>query len=73
MDLVEVSSFLLMLSTMELGRVCVLPSPMSIRLLPDISQEYSTESLSATQLAMLADLRNYGLIWQRNVSRSIFI
>ncbi|KAF9815821.1 hypothetical protein IEO21_04333 [Rhodonia placenta] len=54
MDLVEVSSFLLMLSTMELGR------------------EYSTESLSATQLAMLADLRNYGLIWQRNASSNQF-
>jgi len=49
MDLVEVISFLFMLSTMELGR------------------EYSTESLSDTQRAMLEDLRDYGLIWQRKV------
>ncbi|KAL0945453.1 hypothetical protein HGRIS_000943 [Hohenbuehelia grisea] len=47
MDLVEVLSFLFMLSTMELGR------------------EYSTENLSETQKAMLEDLRDYGLVWQR--------
>ncbi|KAG7086752.1 hypothetical protein E1B28_002684 [Marasmius oreades] len=47
MDLVEVLSFLFMLSTMELGR------------------EYSTENLSKTQKAMLEDLRDYGLLWQR--------
>ncbi|KAJ8520734.1 hypothetical protein ONZ45_g2455 [Pleurotus djamor] len=47
MDLVEVLSFLFMLSTMDLGR------------------EYSTEHLSETQKAMLEDLRDYGLIWQR--------
>ncbi|KAG9225093.1 hypothetical protein CCMSSC00406_0008743 [Pleurotus cornucopiae] len=51
MDLVEVLSFLFMLSTMELGR------------------EYSTEHLSETQKAMLEDLRDYGLIWQRKASR----
>lgn len=50
MDLVEVLSFLLMLSTMELG------------------QDYSTENLSPTQLTMLEDLRDYGLVWQRKVS-----
>lgn len=49
MDLVEVLSFLLMLSTMELG------------------QDYSTENLSPTQLTMLEDLRDYGLVWQRKV------
>ncbi|KZT07609.1 transcription factor Tfb2 [Laetiporus sulphureus 93-53] len=54
MDLVEVLGFLLMLSTMELGR------------------EYSTEQLSATQVAMLTDLRNYGLIWQPNPSSRRF-
>ncbi|KAJ8092964.1 RNA polymerase II transcription factor B 52 kDa subunit [Marasmius tenuissimus] len=47
MDLVEVLSFLFMLSTMELGK------------------EYSTEHLSQTQKAMLEDLRDYGLLWQR--------
>ncbi|KAG9315383.1 transcription factor Tfb2 [Chiua virens] len=47
MDLVEVLSFLFMLSTMELGR------------------EYSTDPLSETQKAMLEDLRDYGLVWQR--------
>jgi len=30
-------------------------------------QEYSTENLSGTQKAMLEDLRDYGLIWQRKV------
>ncbi|KAH9838443.1 transcription factor Tfb2-domain-containing protein [Rhodofomes roseus] len=54
MDLVEVLSFLLMLSTMELGR------------------EYSTENLSPTQSAMLADLRNYGLVWQHSTSARQF-
>ncbi|KAF8224157.1 transcription factor Tfb2 [Tricholoma matsutake] len=47
MDLVEVISFLFMLSTMELGR------------------EYSAENLGVSQKAMLEDLRDYGLIWQR--------
>ncbi|KAH9985132.1 transcription factor Tfb2-domain-containing protein [Russula vinacea] len=54
MDLVEVLSFLFMLSTMELGR------------------EYSIESLSDTQRAMLEDLRDYGLIWQRRASSRRF-
>ncbi|KAI0059239.1 transcription factor Tfb2 [Artomyces pyxidatus] len=54
MDLVEVLSFLFMLSTMELGR------------------DYSTESLSVTQKAMLEDLRDYGLIWQRKASSRRF-
>ncbi|OCH94822.1 transcription factor Tfb2 [Obba rivulosa] len=57
MDLVEVLGFLLMLSTMELGRA---------------RSEYSTENLSATQAAMLEDLRDYGLIWQRNVPSDRF-
>ncbi|KAF7317198.1 RNA polymerase II transcription factor B subunit 2 [Mycena chlorophos] len=63
MDLVEVLSFLFMLSTMELGR------------------EYSTaeganagttsQAQMQTQKAMLADLRDYGLVWTRksNVKR----
>ncbi|KAI0703764.1 transcription factor Tfb2-domain-containing protein [Cytidiella melzeri] len=50
MDLVEVLSFLFMLSTMELAR------------------EYSVEHLSPTQTAMLEDLRDYGIIWQRKAS-----
>ena len=54
MDLVEVLSFLLMLSTMELG------------------QDYSTENLSPTQLTMLEDLRDYGLVWQRKVGNLVF-
>ncbi|GBE88578.1 RNA polymerase II transcription factor B subunit 2 [Sparassis crispa] len=54
MDLVEILSFLLMLSTMELGR------------------EYSIENLSVTQMAMLSDLRDYGLIWQRNATSKRF-
>ncbi|KAI6155483.1 transcription factor Tfb2-domain-containing protein [Pisolithus tinctorius] len=54
MDLVEVLSFLFMLSTMELGR------------------EYSADSLSETQKAMLEDLRDYGLIWQRKGSSKCF-
>ncbi|KAJ8468995.1 hypothetical protein ONZ45_g17038 [Pleurotus djamor] len=31
----------------------------------DLGREYSTEHLSETQKAMLEDLRDYGLIWQR--------
>ncbi|KAF8552043.1 transcription factor Tfb2 [Imleria badia] len=54
MDLVEVLSFLFMLSTMELGR------------------EYSTDPLSETQKAMLEDLRDYGLVWQRKASSKRF-
>lgn len=53
MDLVEVLSFLFMLSTMELGR------------------EYSAENLGVSQKAMLEDLRDYGLIWQRKVHARI--
>jgi transcription initiation factor TFIIH subunit 4 len=30
-------------------------------------QDYSTENLSQTQKAMLEDLRDYGLVWQRDV------
>ncbi|KIM85031.1 hypothetical protein PILCRDRAFT_817867 [Piloderma croceum F 1598] len=54
MDVVEVLSFLFMLSTMELG------------------MEYSTENLSQTQQAMLVDLRDYGLVWQREPSSQRF-
>ncbi|KAF7977038.1 hypothetical protein HWV62_4800 [Athelia sp. TMB] len=54
MDVVEVLSFLFMLSTMELGR------------------DYSTENLSDTQKAMLEDLRDYGLVWQRRPSSKRF-
>ncbi|KAJ7220293.1 transcription factor Tfb2 [Mycena pura] len=60
MDLVEVLSFLFMLSTMELGR------------------EYSTEGTNSTpaavqtQKAMLSDLRDYGLLWQRKPSSRRF-
>lgn len=32
-----------------------------------IFQEYSIENLSETQKAMLEDLRDYGLVWQRKV------
>ncbi|GLB36471.1 hypothetical protein LshimejAT787_0307590 [Lyophyllum shimeji] len=54
MDLVEVLSFLFMLSTMQLGR------------------EYSTENLGVSQKAMLEDLRDYGLIWQRRPTSKRF-
>jgi len=54
MDLVEVLSFLFMLSTMQLGR------------------EYSTDHLGVSQKAMLEDLRDYGLIWQRRPSSRRF-
>jgi len=30
----------------------------------ELGREYSTENLSQTQKAMLADLRDYGLVWQ---------
>ncbi|KAF6759831.1 transcription factor Tfb2-domain-containing protein [Ephemerocybe angulata] len=54
MDLVDVLSFLFMLSTMELGR------------------EYTVANLTKTQSAMLEDLRDYGLIWQRKQSSRRF-
>ena len=67
MDLVEVLSFLFMLSTMELGRVS--PSTLCHGCTSDrtCTQEYSIEHLSTTQAAMLEDLRDYGIIWQRKV------
>lgn len=73
MDLVEVLSFLFMLSTMELGRVRqshVFRRPINILMNCDYPQDYSAESLSDTQKAMLEDLRDYGLIWQRKVRLS---
>ena len=67
MDLVEVLGFIFMLSTMELGRVIIFSdSSMNFNLMA-ARQEYSTENLSGTQKAMLEDLRDYGLIWQRKV------
>ena len=41
-------------------------SSTNVNLMPT-RQEYSTENLSGTQKAMLEDLRDYGLIWQRKV------
>ncbi|KAI0275967.1 transcription factor Tfb2-domain-containing protein [Russula aff. rugulosa BPL654] len=38
----------------------------------ELGREYSTESLSDTQRAMLEDLRDYGLIWQRKASSRRF-
>ncbi|KAF8307883.1 transcription factor Tfb2 [Clavulina sp. PMI_390] len=32
----------------------------------ELGQDYSTELLTATQIALLEDLRDYGLVWQRN-------
>jgi transcription initiation factor TFIIH subunit 4 len=66
MDLVDVLSFLFMLSTMELGRVSNSPSILLPKL--KVHQEYSTSKLTRTQVAMLDDLRDYGLIWMRKVS-----
>lgn len=54
MDLVEVTSFLFILGTLELGK------------------DYSIDSLTITQQAMLSDLRDYGLIWQRKNSSKRF-
>ena len=68
MDLVEVLGFIFMLSTMELGRVIPFFLWVVIKSFSYlITQEYSTENLSGTQKAMLEDLRDYGLIWQRKV------
>lgn len=38
----------------------------------ELGREYSTENLSGTQKAMLEDLRDYGLIWQRRPSSRRF-
>lgn len=67
MDLVEVLGFIFMLSTMELGRVIIFSTSTTNVNLMATRQEYSTENLSSTQKAMLEDLRDYGLIWQRKV------
>ncbi|KAJ6595054.1 transcription factor Tfb2-domain-containing protein [Mycena vulgaris] len=60
MDLVEVLSFLFMLSTMELGR--------------EYSTEgmNDTQTAAMTQKAMLNDLRDYGFLWQRKPSSRRF-
>lgn len=41
-------------------------------LLTRLAQEYSTENLGVSQKAMLEDLRDYGLIWQRRVCVSFY-
>ncbi|KAF8589900.1 transcription factor Tfb2 [Ramaria rubella] len=38
----------------------------------ELGQDYSTENLSPTQLTMLEDLRDYGLVWQRKPSSKKF-
>ncbi|KAL4062894.1 transcription factor Tfb2-domain-containing protein [Scleroderma citrinum] len=38
----------------------------------ELGREYSTDSLSETQKAMLEDLRDYGLVWQRKASSKRF-
>ncbi|EIW83705.1 transcription factor Tfb2 [Coniophora puteana RWD-64-598 SS2] len=38
----------------------------------ELGREYSTEPLSETQKAMLEDLRDYGLVWQRKASSKRF-
>lgn len=71
MDLMEVLGFLFMLSTMELGRVRLdlLSAAPPLLILASV-QDYSTENLGETQKAMLEDLRDYGLIWQRKAWRA---
>ncbi|KAJ7056776.1 transcription factor Tfb2-domain-containing protein [Mycena amicta] len=61
MDLVEVLSFLFMLSTMELGReYSTEGTAASANTAPQ-----QTQAQMQTQKAMLADLHNYGLVWTR--------
>jgi hypothetical protein len=36
-------------------------------------QDYSVEGLTPTQRAMLEDLRDYGLVWQRKVPHESLI
>ncbi|KDQ17691.1 hypothetical protein BOTBODRAFT_29852 [Botryobasidium botryosum FD-172 SS1] len=38
----------------------------------ELGQDYSTENLDQTQNAMLEDLRDYGLVWQRKTSSRRF-
>lgn len=68
MDVVEVLALLLMLSTMELGQVSRKMHE-NCRNSNESSQDYSTELLTETQRVLLEDLRDYGLVWQRNVCR----
>ena len=67
MDLVEVLSFLFTLSTSEVGRVCLVEMGMCLQTLMTSYQDYTVENLTPTQLVMLEDLRDYGLVWQRKV------
>jgi len=71
MDLVEVLSFLFMLSTMELGRVSPHCFPFKYLIDYNSLQDYSVEHISPTQTAMLEDLRDYGIIWQRKVKDNL--
>lgn len=36
-------------------------------------QDYSVEHLSPTQIAMLEDLRDYGIVWQRRVRNHLVV
>ncbi|KAF7327323.1 RNA polymerase II transcription factor B subunit 2 [Mycena kentingensis (nom. inval.)] len=66
MDLVEVLSFLFMLSTMELGREYATAEGAST------TQTQQTQAQIQTHKAMLADLRDYGLVWTRKSSSKRF-
>ncbi|KAG8897386.1 RNA polymerase II transcription factor B 52 kDa subunit [Tulasnella sp. 403] len=67
LDTVEVIQFLFMLSTMQLGQV----RPFALHDNGDqgdlVLQEYSTENFTPTHQAMLVDLQDYGLLYQRKV------
>ena len=67
MDLVEVLALVFMLGSLELGRV-----GHNVRRQYTLSshglQAYSTSNLSETQITMLRDLRDYGLVYTPGVS-----
>ena len=67
MDLVEVLALVFMLGSLELGRVGHDVWRERKFSSPGL-QAYSTSNLSETQITMLRDLRDYGLVYTPGVS-----
>jgi len=65
MDMVDILGFFFTLSMMQIGQVCA----SFLRLVnADVLQQYSSEKLSPTQITMVADLRDFALVYFPQVS-----
>lgn len=69
MDLVQVLGFLFMLGTLQLGKVGPIdPFDAEERdLIAGTMQAYTTSGLTQTQVQLLSDLADYGLVYRQNV------